>query len=132
MFAHEPARRVVRVSLTPLIDVVFILLLFFMLSSTFARQQQIEFRAAAVTGSSSVQGARRMLLASSTSAHVAGRVYATDSAAFAELLERWRRDPTKLTVAASADVEVQHLVALLDRLRAAGVVDVDLAGSVAP
>ncbi len=38
---ETPGRRL-RISLTPLIDVVFILLLFFMLSTQFSRQQAIE------------------------------------------------------------------------------------------
>ncbi len=38
---ETPSRRL-RISLTPLIDVVFILLLFFMLSTQFSRQQVIE------------------------------------------------------------------------------------------
>ena len=38
-----PVRRHSRLSLTPLIDVIFLLLLFFMLSSTFSRYSEIGF-----------------------------------------------------------------------------------------
>lgn len=38
-----PARRRSRLSLTPLIDVIFLLLLFFMLSSTFSRYSEMDF-----------------------------------------------------------------------------------------
>ena len=38
-----PVRRHSRLSLTPLIDVIFLLLLFFMLSSTFSRYSEISF-----------------------------------------------------------------------------------------
>jgi biopolymer transport protein ExbD len=48
-----PVRR--QVSLTSLIDVVFLLLLFFMLSSTFTRDAEITLTAAAGGGSSSAK-----------------------------------------------------------------------------
>lgn len=38
-----PVRRHSKLSLTPLIDVIFLLLLFFMLSSTFSRYSEISF-----------------------------------------------------------------------------------------
>ena len=41
-----PARRRASLSLTSLIDVIFLLLLFFMLSSTFSRQGEVELTAA--------------------------------------------------------------------------------------
>ncbi len=49
------ATRFVRrsVSLTPLIDVIFLLLLFFMLSSTFSKHGEIELRQAAAGGAPS-------------------------------------------------------------------------------
>ncbi|MEM8823946.1 MAG: biopolymer transporter ExbD [Pseudomonadota bacterium] len=48
-----PKRRVYRrtLSLTPLVDVIFLLLLFFMLTSTFSRFGEIEISAAAGGGS---------------------------------------------------------------------------------
>lgn len=42
-FAITPDRKSKRISLTPLIDVVFILLLFFMLTSSFQRWHSVDF-----------------------------------------------------------------------------------------
>jgi biopolymer transport protein ExbD len=53
----RPARRRVAVSLTPLIDVVFILLLFFMLSSSFADWRTLRLDAAASGGAAMAEGA---------------------------------------------------------------------------
>lgn len=51
-----PARRRATLSLTSLIDVIFLLLLFFMLSSTFSRQGEVELTAAG--GGAEASGAR--------------------------------------------------------------------------
>src|SRR3546814_3113150 len=56
-FSRGPRRRV-RISLTPLIDVVFILLIFFMLATSFVDDRAIEVGApAAKLGGASLEGA---------------------------------------------------------------------------
>lgn len=57
MQLNLPRQKPLRMSLTPLIDVVFLLLLFFMLSSTF-----LDFRSLPVTGVSDTAGARSSTL----------------------------------------------------------------------
>lgn len=132
MLAPEHARLVLRVPLTPLIDVVFILLLFFMLSSSFARQQQIEFRTASTSAGAATDDARRVLLLAGGRVEVDGEHVAVDSTAFARQLDDWRGKPGKVIVAAMHDVPVQELVGLLDRLHATQLDRVDLAASVRP
>lgn len=130
MLVPEHARRVLRVPLTPLIDVVFILLLFFMLSSSFARQQQIEFKASAAGTPLQQDEARRLLLHPRARVEVGDRLVEIGSAAYENLLAGWQREPRPITVAALQGVPVHELVALLDGLRAAGLANVDLAESV--
>jgi biopolymer transport protein ExbD len=49
-------------SLTPLVDVIFLLLLFFMLTSTFSRYGEIEISAATAGGSGVADGARFLVV----------------------------------------------------------------------
>ena len=55
-------RRARTISLTPLIDVVFILLLFFMLSTQFTEQQAITFKVPAANTAAIVQPDDKQLL----------------------------------------------------------------------
>lgn len=123
------------IKITPLIDVVFILLLFFMLTSSFSRMKQIEVKTSASASPSAQpipQEVTRLLLESRDRVQLDGVAYPLDSAAFQGALERLAEQEATLIVAATPQVEVQQLIALLDRSRGAGIDRVNLAPSVNP
>lgn len=112
-----PRRRLI--SLTPLIDIVFILLVFFMLASSLVRWQSVGLDAPATAVGSGAEGAwlvrvgpeqidlnAEVLDLAMLGARVAGRVA--------------RQPEQRLLVQAAPGVEVQRLVDVLDRLRDAG------------
>lgn len=108
------------ISLTPLIDVVFILLLFFMLASSFLDLNTIVLDAPAegATGASS-QGAL-LIEVRLDGVRFAGRYMPLD--ALADLVaRRLQKHPgLRVLVQPGAGVNVQHTVRVLDRLAAAG------------
>lgn len=111
-------RRRRRLSMTSLIDVIFLLLLFFMLSSTFTRFAEVEL-ASARSGSTASSSDRPVFLSFAADAL---RVNGVDAAldALPEALEAHRSDDRRLgvLVAAGADVTAQRLTDLLVALRA--------------
>lgn len=120
------------ISITPLIDVVFILLLFFMLSSVFTRTHQVEFKASAASSTRSAPSdSQRLLLQNQGIVVSASRRYAIDSPEFGELLTTLKDNPSRLIIAAVTDVQVQDLITLVDKARAAGIGNINIAQSVA-
>ena len=104
------------VTLTPLIDVIFLLLLFFMLSSTFTRYTEIPLMNAG-GGSADVQPPLFLQLSAETVA-LNGDAVALEQ--LAEAVEARRGDGTvqTLLVTVAADVSSQRLVDLLTGLGA--------------
>ncbi len=134
MLLDAPIKHRQSISITPLIDVVFILLLFFMLSSTFNRAKQLEITtAAASTGSSQQQDSQiqKILLTSEQTVSVNGVRYTLASQAFTDLLSGFARDNNKVTLAALQSVKVQALIQLIDQTNQAGIRNLDLGESVA-
>jgi len=135
LISEQQTRRPLRVSLTPLIDVVFILLLFFMLSSSFVRFQQIEFSSSA-DDESSVSAApdesHRVLLHADGEVSVNEQRFNVDDPALSEQLKQWLEKAVTVTVTAEADASVQRLVSLLDHLRQQGITQLDLSESWQP
>ena len=109
-----PARRV---SLTPLIDVVFILLVFFMLETTFLREGGVTVAAGQSGGGT--PGARRLSieLFDTTTVWVNGRRF-PETDWLAALPDAGQVDQVELRTADS--VPVGRLVEVLDRLAAQG------------
>jgi len=118
------------ISITPLIDVVFILLLFFMLSSTFQRHTQIEMHAS-LPGHAVEQEsqAHRLLLDIQNVIIVDGVKYAWDSLEFSQRLEQFAESNDKITLASAPNVKMQSVIQLLDRLHSAGIANLNLAKS---
>lgn len=114
------------ISLTPLIDVVFILLLFFMLSSSFIRWGGIDasFAKAAPSKENVI---RRVYLADSTGQLTIDGLAMHWSALSKGLFASAARDATYV-VDAAATVPAQALVTLVDKLKVAGARKVSLAG----
>ncbi len=122
----EPRRRRALISLTPLIDVVFILLVFFMLASSF-----LDWRSIALTPPSA--GAAAASLEGSILVEVrpsglrlSGRPVGLDGLA-AEIRQRLEGKPGQAVfLKAAAGVPLQDAVAVLDTLAVVGVVHLSL------
>jgi len=125
---RRPARRA-RLSLTPLIDVVFILLVFFMLASSFQSWRRVALEAPAQAGRTTAgEGPPTALLRLPAPGDYALNGVAVSHtelrgrlAAFAE-----RAEPPRLLVAPGSGVTVQDTVAALDLAAAAGLAEVRL------
>ena len=118
-----PARR--RISLTPLVDVIFLLLMFFMLSSTFARFADLEVARQSATpgeaesGSPSGPAPLRGAIVS-VSADLQVRVNGTDTAPedIAVTLDAlYDRGARTAIIVADTRATVQDLVSVLERAR---------------
>jgi biopolymer transport protein ExbD len=113
------------VSLTPLIDVVFILLVFFMLASSFTDWRSLRLTAAEAGGAAvpGVSGAM-LVQVGPEGLRLAGRAVEQEA-----LVARLAARPgTRVLVRPTGGVGMQRVVDLLDRLAAAGVVKLDLLG----
>ena len=125
---NRPRRRA-RVSLTPLIDVVFILLVFFMLASSFVDWRSIRLTAAE-TGSAAAPGMVGAMLVEirPEGVRLSGQPMAPAALA-ARLAARLETHPeTRVLVRPAGGVEMQRVVDLLDRLSVAGIARLDLVG----
>ena len=124
----DPAPHRETISLTPLIDIVFILLLFFMLTSTFSRWQQIDLLAPSIGDDTQTDNLRVIKLESND-----GRVsfdgrtlLSQDAKALIALIIEEPKATYVITVAKG--INTQAMVTLLDNLKQAGAYQVSLAG----
>lgn len=107
------------VSLTPLIDVVFMLLLFFMLATSFERWRSIEVSAGSHRLAATDPDRRFLLLrVTQKQLDLAGEAVTT-----AQIAQRLDRLPasTRLVVQPADDVRLQRLVTVMDELAVAGI-----------
>ncbi|MAP14035.1 MAG: biopolymer transporter ExbD [Oceanibulbus sp.] len=112
----RPRRRRNRLSMTSLIDVIFLLLLFFMLTSTFSKFAEIEL-AAATSGAGAETGVKPFFLQLTTEGlRLNGDALAFDALTASPLAEAEKGTP--LLVSLGAEVEAQALADLLIALRA--------------
>lgn len=118
MFAFGPERPRRRPSLTPMIDVVFLLLVFFMLASRFGHE---ELRELSLGGGAGAQwaGPPRLVDVAPGGARLNG--VATDPAALGAALAPLMGSPADPVVVRAREGAVQDLVAVLDALAAAGI-----------
>lgn len=126
----RPRRRLI--SITPLIDVVFILLLFFMLSSTFNKARQMEVTAASPGQQQQHGEATRIVLSTAETAVVNHEVYPLQGPRFTALLDKLAKESGPVILVSGADVRIQALVQLVDRMHQAGVANLKLGQSVTP
>ena len=124
--ASKAARRRALISLTPLIDVVFILLIFFMLASSFLDWRAIELNAPAqAAAGTSVEGAL-LVEVRSDSLRLSGETVSLDALA-SRIATRLETAPDqRVLVRPASGVALQQAVAVLDRLKAAGVSELSL------
>ncbi len=121
------ATPVQRLSLAPLIDVVFLLLIFFMLTSSFLETQAIEFD---LPASATAEATRPTVLVVSVSREggfgIDGRPLETP-AFKKELAARLGSDGPGVLVLSDREVSVERVVAAMDMVRQAGGREVSLA-----
>ena len=124
--ARRPTRRHSPISLTPLIDVVFILLVFFMLASSFLDWRAIELDAPGKAAAApSMEGALLVELRPD-GLRLSGETLELDALA-ARVAERLATKPDqRVLVKPAPGVVLQRAVAVLDRLTAAGARDLSL------
>ena len=116
-------------SLTPLIDVVFILLLFFLLASHFDRWRTLRLDTATVTTGEQDTDRPAVLR---VRLHADGTLFidgvALDPSRLQRTLEdhRARRPDVSVVLEAEAEVRLQPLVGLIDTVTAAGIRELSL------
>lgn len=132
MLLEAPQPKRALLSMTPLIDVVFILLLFFMISSSFVYNQQISLNTAQGGAKSREAQGNHLLLKQDGSVWLNRQQYSIHSKAFGSELSRIASEGEPLTAAAESKVAIQVFVSLLDQIRDAGAVNLNVAESVAP
>lgn len=132
MLLEPPEPRKQLISMTPLIDVVFILLLFFMLSSTFIKTKQLEIKAAGASTQQAKSKVQKILLQVGSTVTIDGINYALQSDEFERKLGNFASAGDKVTVAAMGPVKVQNIIRLIDRARKAGISTLKLSKSVSP
>ncbi|GGO84825.1 hypothetical protein GCM10011348_31940 [Marinobacterium nitratireducens] len=121
--ATGPRRRAI--SLTPLIDVVFILLLFFMLSSSFMQWRQIDLSTSGDNAAQERALKRIHLISDDGLFEFDGQQYsAQDPATLAGLIAAAPDDLYALSVAPG--LTTQAMIRLLDALKQAGATRVSL------
>lgn len=114
------------ISLTPLIDVVFILLVFFMLASSFLEWRTIALDApASVSAGASVEGSL-LVDVRTEGLRLSGEALSLD-ALVARVESRLAEKPDqRVLVRPAIGVTLQDAVQVLDRLSAAGAADISL------
>ena len=113
-----------RISLTPLIDVVFILLMFFMLTSSFTRERQLELAAPVVDQAVTSESSPLRLLLSADGALATPKdpITVLSEQALLRRLEKTR----SVVLQPREDTDVQDIVSAMTRLRALGVTRLSL------
>lgn len=127
----DAPRRGVRISLTPLIDVVFILLVFFMLASSYIDWRVISLGTGGSGASSSSLSAVQLVLQGD------GRLRYGDSVLdTADVAARLRSDHADalppVVLQPAPGVDLQSAVAVLDRLASDGVTQLSLSRGAGP
>lgn len=124
--ASRLPRRRARVSLTPLIDVVFILLVFFMLASSLLQWRAIELDASARTGAAPSENAPFIVDVRNDGIRIGSETVALDTLmqrAAAEIAEEPNR---RVLIRPAEGIVLQDAIVVLDRLKAAGVTNMSL------
>ncbi|MGR8919251.1 MAG: ExbD/TolR family protein [Gammaproteobacteria bacterium] len=122
-------RRSGRMSLTPLIDCVFILLVFFMLQTNFLRPRAIEFSQSA--GSSSAASDSTMI---AVELHDNGTIWLNGAASSLDALRAYAArvtepDRTRVMLAVDPDVQLQGAVDIMDLFNQAGIFNISMAAA---
>ncbi len=112
----RPRRRRNRLSMTSLIDVIFLLLLFFMLTSTFSKFSEIELTAATSGAGATADAKPYFMQLGADSLRLNGEALTLTNLTDSVLSEA--KDGTPLLISLADAVESQRLADLLIALRA--------------
>lgn len=126
----QKPKRKTRISLTALIDVVFILLMFFMLTSTFIEQQQLTLNTPSIS-QNSASGDSQLLVIHQQGGHT----FFNDSAhklADWSALQHLLNNDQPLIVLPEKDVTLERIIDVLEQVQAQGVKTFTLGQSVLP
>lgn len=119
--ANSGRRRRSVISLTPLIDVVFILLVFFMLASSFLDWRSIDLAPPASAGAGSSMTGAMLLEIRTDGLRLSGHTV-TPAEAEEKIMAKVRETPDqRVLIKPAGGVALQRAVDILDRLSAAGV-----------
>jgi len=131
MLRIEAPRRRTAISLTPLIDVVFLLLIFFMLASTFAADRSLPLVLGAAAGNAPLAGAILVRVdGDRLDLNGVGVDREELRAAFAR--RAMEESPPAVVIHGAPGAPVAAVVAVVDLARAAGLARVALSGAGAP
>lgn len=126
--ANSAARQRPLVSLTPLIDVVFILLLFFMLASDFLDLHAIPLDAPAATGEGSQMRGALLVEVRQDGLRLAGLYVSLEGLTTKVSAQLQTKPERRVLVRPGPGVDLQQLVTVLDALVRAGAVNLSLLG----
>jgi len=119
-------RRTPVISLTPLIDVVFILLVFFMLASSFLDWRRVDLRLAAAQPAAETLVAAVVEVGAAADLILAGRRLSDGELAAAVAARRAAGRPEPFVIRVAPGVPLQRAVDVLAIVRDAGAADVSL------
>jgi biopolymer transport protein ExbD len=120
-----PPRRA-RVSLTPLIDVVFILLIFFMLASSLLQWRSIDLDASARTAAAPSKGKSIIVDVRTDGIRIGGETIALDTLSRRLEAKIAETPDQRVLVRPAEGVLLQDAIIVLDRLKAAGITNMSL------
>lgn len=106
------------ISLTPLIDVVFILLLFFMLSSSFSRWFAIDLSMPSSSKTEQTETLRVRLLNNQGQLNFEGQRFQAEDQRFISVLQE--KPGSVIVIDAQNKVSTQVIIQLIDRLKSQG------------
>ena len=119
MFIQSPPYRKRPISLTPLIDVVFILLLFFILTSNFIEWRKIDLNLA-TPATGNADPATLIIRILENDVRLRGESVSMKRLVATVQAELANNADLVLAVQPGANISLQRIVAVLDQLRAAG------------
>jgi biopolymer transport protein ExbD len=126
MRVQASVRRARRLSLTSLIDVIFLLLLFFMLSSTFTRFAEVELAGAqATTGSSGTPDVLVRLADDGWS--VNGLAHADTASVAAEVARLEESGAESAVLLVRGEAQSQELISAIEAIRGASAIPLSVA-----
>ncbi len=122
----RPVRRRPVISLTPLIDVVFILLIFFMLASSFLDWRTVKLSAPAVSAASSSMEGSLLVEIRTDGLRFGGETVSLDQ--LVERIQKGLSDSDRRVVLIRPDqgISLQQTVTVVDRLTAVGITNMSL------
>lgn len=132
MLLSKPAAKTPNISLTPLVDVVFILLLFFMLTSVFESSRQIPLssKSPAVSSANAPKERAQVIALGEDSVWVNGQALSLHSSEFEALALRWKQEDKPVAVGGKTGAKIQHLISLIDHLHSIGLRNINVFESV--